>query len=208
MLFYAFAFWWGGELIERGDLTFYDFMKALWVRRYNFKPVLTLPGSWFQRWNLNFEVPAFMFLSCAFDSNLCPYMWALGFCAAGAGQAAAFAGDAVLAKAASARIFSLIDRVPTIDTKPFVDGTPGRVVQVDSMKPTLKAPGYERLTLKCDDLLSSFAFKFNLRRYTRAPSRRAWRSARSRRPRWKPRRPASAASSRTTHSPAASSSGA
>ena len=40
-------------------------------------------------------------------------LWALGFCAAGAGQAAAFAGDSQLAKSASARIFSLVDRVPS-----------------------------------------------------------------------------------------------
>jgi hypothetical protein len=33
------------------------------------------------------------------------------------------------------------------------------------MKPKLKAPGTKRLTLKCDGTLSSFAFKFNLRRY-------------------------------------------
>ncbi|ACO66535.1 ATP-binding cassette superfamily, partial [Micromonas commoda] len=73
MLFYAFAFWWGAELIAKGELDFYDFMKSL---------------------------------------------WALGFCAAGAGQAAAFAGDATAAGSAAARIFSLIDRVPPIDTRP------------------------------------------------------------------------------------------
>jgi len=33
------------------------------------------------------------------------------------------------------------------------------------MKPVLKAPGTKRLELKCDELLSSFAFNFNLRRY-------------------------------------------
>jgi len=38
-------------------------------------------------------------------------------------------------------------------------------VQVDPIKPRLKAPGYGRLKLKYDNLLSSFAFKFNLRRY-------------------------------------------
>jgi len=38
-------------------------------------------------------------------------------------------------------------------------------VQVDPMKAVLKAPGTERLKLKYDELLSSFAFKFNLRRY-------------------------------------------
>ena len=34
------------------------------------------------------------------------------------------------------------------------------------MKPTLKAPGTKLLKLKFDQPLSSFAFKFNLRRYT------------------------------------------
>jgi len=32
MLFYAFAFWWGGQLIKTpGELDFYNFMKALWA---------------------------------------------------------------------------------------------------------------------------------------------------------------------------------
>jgi len=34
------------------------------------------------------------------------------------------------------------------------------------MKPALKAPKSERLKLTCDELLSTFAFNFNLRRYT------------------------------------------
>ena len=38
-------------------------------------------------------------------------------------------------------------------------------MQVDPIKPTLKAPGTKRLTLNCDTLLSISAFKFNLRRY-------------------------------------------
>jgi len=41
-------------------------------------------------------------------------------------------------------------------------------VQVDPTKPTLKAPGTQRLTLKYYKLLSSFAFKFDLRRYIKA----------------------------------------
>jgi len=44
----------------------------------------------------------------------------------------------------------------------------GEAVQVDPIKPTLKAPGTKRLKLKYDKLLSSFAFKFNLRRSTKA----------------------------------------
>jgi hypothetical protein len=36
------------------------------------------------------------------------------------------------------------------------------------MKPELKAPGTNLLTLKSDDPLSTFAFKFNLRRYNTA----------------------------------------
>jgi len=38
----------------------------------------------------------------------------------------------------------------------------GRAVQVDPIKPTLKAPGTKRLKLKYDKLLSNFAFKFQL----------------------------------------------
>jgi len=39
-------------------------------------------------------------------------------------------------------------------------------VQVDPMKPALKAPGTNRLRLMCDILLSTFAFNFNLRRFS------------------------------------------
>jgi len=38
-------------------------------------------------------------------------------------------------------------------------------VQVDPIKPTLKAPGIKRLKLEYDVLLSNFALKFNLRRF-------------------------------------------
>ena len=38
-------------------------------------------------------------------------------------------------------------------------------MQVDPFKPTLKAPGSKRLKLKYVKLLSSFAFKFDSRRY-------------------------------------------
>ena len=48
----------------------------------------------------------------------------------------------------------------------YVPAELGRVVQVDPLKPTLKAPGCERLKLRYDELLSSFAFNFNLRRYS------------------------------------------
>jgi len=47
-------------------------------------------------------------------------------------------------------------------------GRLGEAVQADHMKPTLKTPGTRRSKLKGDVLLSSFAFKFNLRRYTLA----------------------------------------
>jgi hypothetical protein len=40
-------------------------------------------------------------------------------------------------------------------------------VQVDPIKPTLKPPGTKRLKLEFDVLLSNFAFKLNLRRYTK-----------------------------------------
>jgi len=38
-------------------------------------------------------------------------------------------------------------------------------VQLDPIRPLLKVPGTKRLTLNCDVLLSTSAFKFNLRRY-------------------------------------------
>ena len=41
-------------------------------------------------------------------------------------------------------------------------------MQVDPIKPKLRAPGIERLTLNCDGPLSNFAFNFNLRRYNLA----------------------------------------
>jgi hypothetical protein len=42
------------------------------------------------------------------------------------------------------------------------------VVQVDPINPKLKPPGTKRLKLKCNTLLSTFAFKFNLRRFNQA----------------------------------------
>jgi transcription elongation factor S-II len=39
-------------------------------------------------------------------------------------------------------------------------------VQFDPNKPTLKPNGTQRLILKCDVLLSTFAFKLKLRRYS------------------------------------------
>jgi len=41
-------------------------------------------------------------------------------------------------------------------------------VQINPIKPTLKAPGIKLLKLKYDKPLSNLAFKFNLRRYTKA----------------------------------------
>ena len=39
-------------------------------------------------------------------------------------------------------------------------------MQVDPMTPMLKAPGTKLLKVKCDKLLSRFAFNFNLHRYS------------------------------------------
>jgi hypothetical protein len=41
-------------------------------------------------------------------------------------------------------------------------GGPGRAVQIDPIKPTLKAPSTKRLKLKCNEPLSKFAFKIQL----------------------------------------------
>jgi len=58
--------------------------------------------------------------------------------------------------------------------------SPGRAVQFDPIKPTVKAPGSERLKLKYEELLSNFGFKFKLRHYSPGPRRRwttAWRAS-------------------------------
>jgi len=52
-----------------------------------------------------------------------------------------------------------------------VGDEPGRAVQLDPIKPTLKAPGTKRLKLKSDEPLLKFAFSFNLRRYSQVHSR-------------------------------------
>jgi len=49
-------------------------------------------------------------------------------------------------------------------------------VQVNPIKPKFKPPGNKRLKLKCDTLLSTSAFKFNLRRYSKAALGRARRA--------------------------------
>ena len=43
---------------------------------------------------------------------------------------------------------------------------PGEAVQVDPIKPTLKAPEYKRSILKHDQLVSNLGSNSNLRRYT------------------------------------------
>jgi len=46
----------------------------------------------------------------------------------------------------------------------------GRAVQVDPIKPTLKAPGTKRLQLRCGETGFKSWFKCNLRRYNSATS--------------------------------------
>ena len=53
----------------------------------------------------------------------------------------------------------------------------GRAVQVDPMKFTLTASGTKRLKLEYATLLSSFAFKINLRRFRKEAAAR-WRPGR------------------------------
>jgi hypothetical protein len=47
----------------------------------------------------------------------------------------------------------------------------GRAVQVEPIKPMLKASGTRRLKMIYDDPLSNFAFKFNLHHYSWARRR-------------------------------------
>jgi len=61
-------------------------------------------------------------------------------------------------------------------------------VQVDPIKPTMKAPGAEPVKPKCDELLSNLAFNFKLRRYIKlkdfvgSAARLAWALANHSRP--------------------------
>ena len=60
------------------------------------------------------------------------------------------------------------DPPPRSEPRPAPAKLPGRTVQLDPIKPTLKPAGSKRLKLKYVKLLSTFAFKFNSRRYTPA----------------------------------------
>ena len=60
----------------------------------------------------------------------------------------------------------------------------GRAVQVDSIKPTLKPPGTKLLKLISDEPLSSFAFKFSLRRHSSGGRCILRRAAARRNDRW------------------------
>ena len=65
-------------------------------------------------------------------------------------------------------------------------------MQVVPFKPTLKAPGYNRLKLEYDELLSNFAFKINMRHNSKGTTRTC-----SRLPPPTPRRPPPAPTPRT-----------
>jgi hypothetical protein len=62
-------------------------------------------------------------------------------------------------------LFDAVERIVLGTTRRAAPAR-GRAVQVDPIKPEFKPPGTTRLKLKCDDPLSNFAFKINLRRYT------------------------------------------
>jgi len=75
--------------------------------------------------------------------------------------------------AVTAAVQAEADALCTDTLTAAADQAQGRVVQVDPIKPVLKAPGSQRLRLRCDILLSNYAFKFNLRRYSKAIKRRS-----------------------------------
>ena len=65
------------------------------------------------------------------------------------------------------------------DCATFLASEQGRAVRVDPNKPTLKASVIKHSKLKHDKPLSNFAFKFNVRRFSKGTRR-----SRRRRPRW------------------------
>ena len=61
-----------------------------------------------------------------------------------------------------------------IDSRRQLGEPLGRAVQADPIKHKFKPPGTKRLQLNCDVLLSTSAFKINLRRYTLAAANFCW----------------------------------
>jgi hypothetical protein len=85
------------------------------------------------------------------------------------------------------RGFRSRQRVTGVEYNEYVLQNNGKAVQLDRIKPKLKPPGTKRLKLKCDELHSSFAFKFNLRRYTTGGTTADCCSTRGAAPTWSDR---------------------
>jgi len=60
---------------------------------------------------------------------------------------------------------------PSVHIALSVCGDRGRAMQVDPIEPQLRPPGSQRLKVNCDVLLSTSAFKLNLRCYIVATRR-------------------------------------
>ena len=80
----------------------------------------------------------------------------------------AFAGKVDLSRSVTGLAFQYGELDVSFKTR--VTSALGRAVQVDPLKPMLKAPGTYRLKLEYDKRLSDFAFSFNLRHYSSAAS--------------------------------------
>lgn len=83
--------------------------------------------------------------------NFMKCLFSLAFAAMGAGTAAQFAGDQGKAIAAKSRIFTLIDRVPAIDTQPWVEDITNPVVALprkvdDRVVPAAELKGQIEIT--------------------------------------------------------------
>eukprot|EP00939_MAST-03C_sp_MAST-3C-sp1_P001093 g1093.t1 len=76
-------------------------------------------------------------------------LWGLAFAATGCGTAASFFGDQGKANAAKSRIFQLIDRAPTIDSRPWDDNG-------DALAPVPPSPQGDR----CEGRIALDAVKF------------------------------------------------
>jgi len=90
---------------------------------------------------------------------------------AAAAAAAAGTGTATTAAASADISFNAVSSTPAHRRPPPAAACGqehGKAVQVAPIKPTLKARGTKRLKLRYDELLSSFAFNLNLRRYDMA----------------------------------------
>jgi ATP-binding cassette subfamily B (MDR/TAP) protein 1 len=83
-------------------------------------------------------------------------LWAMAFAASGLGAAATFAGDAAKAATAVSNVFSVIDRVPPIDSKPWNDDGSPREMGIESDTGTIIATESFKGNIELEKVMFSY----------------------------------------------------